>query len=117
MPFIYKYQCDNGKDCNFQVVDVGAILYVKLNNGKTERLVHPIEEAVALSLTGKNVTQLMKENKVFYKDSELCLSCFKERGGCKCKNKNEFVNISEIAGKQCPKCKKGIIQKLIIGQS
>ena len=117
MPFICKYKCIDKEECNFQIVDAGSILYIKLEDGKIKWLPHPIEEAEALASTGKNVAQLMKENRAFYKDSELCLSCFKERSGCKCENKNEFITITELEGKQCPKCEKGIIQKTIIGQS
>ena len=98
MPFIYKYKCNNEKRCDFQTVDVGTILYVKLDDGETKPLPHPIEEAEALALTGKNIAQLMKEGRVFYKDNDLCLSCFKERSQCKCKNKNGLIVFSELEG-------------------
>ena len=92
-------------------------MYVKLDDGETKILIHPSEEARALVLTGKNISELNKEGRIFYKKSKICLTCSKIEDECICKNKNACKLVSDLEETECPVCKSGKIKKSVVGMS
>ncbi|MBI4653263.1 hypothetical protein HY750_03355 [Candidatus Kuenenbacteria bacterium] len=127
MPLLFKYKCsycgtreENNKiitgECDFIIEDDGgSCIYVKMGD-KEKALPHPCEELLAKELTGKNLDELLKERRVFFKENRICLKCFKQEYECKCE-KADFMEIKKIEGLRCPKCKEGIIEKIPAGIS
>ena len=130
MPILYTYECslaqyheDKSKlnefvppDCNFRIKGYGGpYMYLKWE-GKEEVLPHPLEDRIALRITGKKLDELAKEGLIFFKDSKICLKCFEYESVCNCENP-DFIEIPKLEGMECPKCKKGKIKKYRAGIS
>jgi len=104
--------------CDFKINNYyGRYMCLKMDDGSEAVLPHPLEDTIAMDLTGKKVDQLFKENRIFFKDEMICLNCFRRKDGnekCECE-KPKFVEISELEGKACPKCGEGIIGSERVG--
>lgn len=117
MPTIFQYRCENYSQCKFRIIDTGSTMYVKLDDGETKVLIHPSEEARALVLTGKNISELNKEGRIYYRNKRVCFSCHKTEYECTCKDKTAHKLVSDLEEIECPVCKSGMIKKSVVGMS
>ena len=127
MPRVYQYRCSNWgwKDsnerniqwkCRFNFEYDGPYEYVKMDDGSEIFYSHFKGEDYLLKLTGKTTDQLLKEKRIFFRDSEFCLECRHFKNDCKCEKPN-LIDISKLEGMKCPECGVGVIEKKDVGIS
>ena len=87
-----------------------------IKDGKEYILPHPLEDEAARSLTGKELSDLVKEKAIIFKNSKICLKCLKYEDDCVCQKK-ELIEVPKLEGMTCPNCQRGKIIKILAGIS
>lgn len=124
MPEIYDYECDA---CGFSLPSGwGDYMYVVNNRGKRVVCPHPSEFETVKRVTGHDLFDPNTPRGTIMIGTNshcLCTACLSkfdldvnvdERKCPKCGSEKVYTE-EEMVGKECPRCRKGIIEKMDTG--
>jgi DNA-directed RNA polymerase subunit RPC12/RpoP len=121
MPPIFAFRCNK---CGFDFPPGwGGRFYIIDHDGKRVMPGHPGEFRAVDAILGKNPPPGMREARTGFNSDCLCLDClhqfqmdtkWDERVCPEC-NSVEIMTTRELIGKNCPRCKEGIIVEIDTG--
>lgn len=118
MPMIFAHVCN---DCDFELpTGWGGHTYAVDDQGRRVVCGHPGEDREVVRVTGLSWDEAIKARRTGFANDCVCFSCLSQfqldmehdKIVCPTCASSEVRTINQIIGQNCPRCKKGIIERV-----